>query len=326
MYFFSEGNYVKAFIGAEEYKIDTNGEVVLIGTVQRISHGPGRMSTDIQPSFPIYLQKRDEPNLQLAGFKGGISFEGSTLRKGLTSVLSDDAALCDYIMDKKLEFKDLENIVSLYNPKRGDAPLSIDGFEVKKEKKFITSYLDKEMIFNLEIGKPLGDRYGLGLGLGLRSSFYRFISYGGELGVTKQKNIDDEKLMDNHPMNEVNQYGGWNKVPITQDDLSNDLMFRFNTFLGLQLPMDMGRFYLVPAAHISLGGVIGLKYAAINYGPMINMDLGFPLKNRSIFFIGGGYRYSTPLVSDEDKELGTYANFSSYEPFTTVFVRVGYKF
>lgn len=181
----SKSEHLAAYVGAREYNIAPSGEVLLIGTTQTIHHGPSRGTTSIQPSFPVYMTKKNETELANVGVRGGVSFEGSALRSGITRFLADDPALCDYIRNQKLEYRNIPHIVSLYNPERGNEPLYVEGKEVKIEKKFITNFFDRELIYNLEAGKPSGSRYGGELGLGIRSSIFKFVSYGGDLGIAR---------------------------------------------------------------------------------------------------------------------------------------------
>lgn len=127
-------------------------------------------------------------------------------------------------------------------------------------------------------------------------------------------------------MHIVSRMGGWENVAVIPEDLTNSVHFRFNTYVGAQLPMDFGKIYLIPAAHISLGGLFGTNYGALNYGPMFNLDLGIPLKTGSVLLLGGGYRHCIPIVNDDTRQEGTYSGFNTYEPFSAISLRIGYKF
>lgn len=326
VYRLSKAENLTAYVGAEDYSINSSGSVMLIGTRQVINHGGNQGSTVIQPSYPVYLMKRDDKSLNLVGLHGGVEFEGSALRSGLVRFLADDPKLCDYILDRKLEYNNIDDIVHLYNPNRGDAPLIVDGKEFTVVKRFFTNALNNELIFTLELGKPLDENYGVEFGLGVRSSFFKFVSYGADIGMSMMKTVDEEKRIENHLMHIVTQAGGWENVPVIPEDMVNGVHFRFNAYIGGQLPMDLGKIYLIPAAHISLGGMFGANYGAVNYGPMFNLDLGFPLKHGSVMLVGAGYRHSIPIVSEESRLETTYPGFSTYSPFNTLFLRVGFKF
>lgn len=61
--------------------------------------------------------------------------------------------------------------------------------------------------------------------------------------------------------------------------------------------MQFDKIYIVPAAHLALGGILGNNYGALHYGPMANLDLGIKLQNHRILFLGVGFKYNIPLVS-----------------------------
>lgn len=324
----SESDFLTAYVGAPMYQIADNGEVFLVGSKQVINQGPSRGSITINPSFNVYMMKKDDRVPTCVGFRGGISFEASALRVGITRFLEDDPMLCSYIRDQKLGYEQIDQIVELYNPLRGSSPLVVDGVEFSKDNRFLTNRFNKELMYTLEGGKsvsnqaePIGNQFGPEFGLGIRSSVFKFISYGTDIGVATMKTVDDIKRIENHPMNTIE--GGWEDVPVIPEDLVNGAYFRFNTYIGGQLPMDFGKIYVIPAAHITFGGLAGSNYGACNYGPMFNLDFGFTMKNDLIFLIGVGYRHSIPIVKEDTRLPASYPGFNTYGPFNTAFVRIG---
>ncbi|MDR0799196.1 MAG: hypothetical protein LBN18_05510 [Dysgonamonadaceae bacterium] len=127
------------------------------------------------------------------------------------------------------------------------------------------------------------------------------------------------KRIENHP-------GNWNNAPVIPEDFSKASLFRFNTFLGLQLPLDLKKIYVVPAGHISFGGVFSADYATLHYGPMATLDFGFKMKYGSILFIGAGYRRNIPLKSEEGKAEVSAPGFEAYQPYGNLMFRLSYKY
>jgi hypothetical protein len=315
----AEGPYVSAYIGAENYGFDSGGDLKLIGTRQRINTGVG--TTIIQPSYPVFMMKKDDKELTLVALTEGIQFEGSAFRSGVTHFLNDDPKLCEYIRYEKWGFENIDDIIAGYNPDRGNGNLVINGITIAPpEKKLLTGDLDKEMIIYVESAIPSDRNYTTQFGLGIRSSIYRFLAYGADLGVASAKYVDDIKRIENHPGNQ------WVDAPVIDADLSKQTLFRFNLFAGGQLPLDLKKVYLVPGAHIAFGGMFGTEYSTLYYGPMATLDLGFKLKDGSIFMIGGGYRRNIPLKSDEDKAEASAPGFEAYKPYENMLIRLSYKF
>jgi hypothetical protein len=221
---------------------------------------------------------------------------------------------------QKWGYEDLEIIVKNYNPNRGDEKLSINGAVVEPVKRsLLTDDFDKEMFWYIETAIPSVNYYGAQFGIGVRTSAYKFLSYGADLGYASAKYIDDIKRIENHP-------GHWADAPFEEADLSKQSLFRFNVFAGAQLPFALEKVYLKPAAHITFGGMLGTEYAAYNYGPMATLDVGFRMKQGAILLIGGGYRRNIPLKSQEDKDKASAPGFAAYEAYGNLLFRISYKF
>ena len=92
------------------------------------------------------------------------------------------------------------------------------------------------------------------------------------------------------------------------------------------MPFGLKKVYLVPAAHIAFGGMLGNNYSTLYYGPMATLDVGFKLKRGDILLIGGGYRRNIPLKGDEGKAEASAPGFDAYEPYNNIIVRLSYKF
>lgn len=299
----AEGPYVSAYIGAEGYRLNADGTVELVGTRQVIGTGHG--TAIINPSFPVYMLKGGNKASVNVGLKEGVSFEGSAFRSGVSRYLSDDPTLCEYMRQEKWDFDNIATIMMNYNLHRGNSELVIDGkVIIPKKRSILTNDLDGEMIFALEAALPADNLYGPQFGLGIRSSKYKFFSYGGDLGFASVKYIDDVKWIENHPM-----ITGQPETPATDADFSKSTLFRFNAFAGGQLPLRFGNVYLVPAAHFVFGGTLGTEYSTFYYGPMGTLDLGFRLKHGDIFFVGAGYRQNIPLKGEEAKAEASVPGF-----------------
>lgn len=314
----AKGQYASAYIGAEGYSINHDGSISLSGTRQVLNHGTG--TAIINPSFPVYMIKDGDKVLTNVALKEGVSFEGSAFRSGVSRYLSDDSQLCEYMRQEKWDFENLEAIIRNYNPDRGGEKLIIDGIAIEPKKKgLFTDNLDREMLFYVESAIPSDDIYGTQFAIGIRTSAYKFLSYGADLGYASAKYIDQVKRIENHP-------GNWVDTPISDDDFSKQSLFRFNTFLGGQLPFDLRKFYLIPAAHITFGGMLGNGYSTLNYGPMVTLDFGFKMKRGDILLIGAGYRHNIPLKGDEGKAEASAPGFEAYEPYDNLLIRLSYKF
>ena len=316
----AEGPYVSAYIGAEGYTINYDGTISLAGTRQVLQTGAS--TAIINPSFPVYLIKQGDKALVNVALKDGVSFEGSAFRAGVSRYLADDPKLGEYIRSEKWDFNNLGIIVRNYNPARGNGELlAIDGVTVEPTKRGIfTNALDKEMLFYVESTIPSDDTYGTQFAIGLRTSAFKFLSYGADIGYASAKYIDESKRFENHPINSLPD------AFVIDDDLSKQGLFRFNTFLGGQLPFDLKKVYLIPAAHISFGGMLGNEYSTLNYGPMMTLDVGLKLKHGDILLIGGGYRRNIPLKGDEGKEEASAPGFEAYKPYNNILIRLAYKF
>lgn len=313
----SEGPYASAYIGADFYKITPNGEIELGGYRQVIYRPNG--SVILNPSFPIYLMKKGDRGLTTVSLKEGISFEESSFRSGVSRFFADDPKLSEYMRHQKWKFDDLNIIIKNYNPNRGNGDLTINGITIAPLKKsLLTRDFDKELFWTLETAIPSDEHYGSQYALGIRSTLFRFMSYGVNAGFGSVEYIDDVKRVENHP-------GNWIEAPAIESDFSKQNSFRINTFAGAQLSFDLGKIYLVPAAHISFGGLMGVEYQALNYGPMATLDIGFKLKKGGILLLGGGYNYNIPLKSEEDKETASAPGFKAYEPYSSLLFRISYK-
>lgn len=314
----AEGRYASAYIGAERYSLNPDGTVKLEGTRQVINTGTSRAI--IQPSFPVYMLKEGGKALVNVALKEGIKFEGSAFRSGVSHYLFDDPTLCEHMRQEKWDFDNIGTIITNYDPHRGNNELVIDGKVIEpKKRSLLTNDFDGEMFFSLEAAFPTDDLYGPQFGLGIRTSKYKFLTYGADLGFASAKYIDQVKWLENHPV-----ITGKPETPATDTDFSKSTLFRVNAFAGGQLPFCFGKIYVIPAAHIVLGGMVGSGYNTLYYGPMGTLDLGFRLKRGDIFFIGAGYRHNISLISD--KESSSVTGFDAYEPYGNLLVRIGYKF
>ncbi len=319
-----EGANVSAYIGAEVYDVHSDGEVYLVGRSQLLNTGTvGAIGTNyarVNPSYPIYMIKKGGNALIYVAVREGVNFEASSFRSGVSRFLSDDAALVQHIRKEKWDFNNIGTIVEVYNPNRGNQPLVIDGVTIQpKEKRLITTDLDRELILSFETAFPTDKNYGTQFGIGIRSSFKRFFAYGGDLGYASAKFVDDIERVFNHPADELET------APVIDEDFSKNGQFRFNFYGGLQLPLNLNRFYLIPSAHYSFGAALGTEYGGLHHGPMAMLDFGIALRKGSILLIGGGYRHNFPIVSAEEKESMSYPGFEAYKPYGSLLLRIGYK-
>ncbi len=317
----AEGPYVTAYIAGLTYSIKPDGNIELSGIRQRIDHGPSRGSTVINPSFPIYFDKKGEDKLVYVGVQGGVNFEAASFRAGVSHSLADDPKLCEYIRREKLGVDDLPFMVENYMPDRGDESLVADGKEVEaRKRKTITNDLDRELFWYSELAIPSNDHYGTQWGVGIRSSFYRFFTYGFDLGAGSADYITQEKRLENHGGN------GFMTATVIDDDFSRGGLFRANAYVGPQLPLNFGRVYLVPAAHFSLGALLNEEYPAASYGPMTTLDFGIKRRRGGIVMLCTGYRYNTSLVSEDTKEELSYPGFEAHQSYGAFLIRLSYKF
>lgn len=314
-----EGLHASAYIGAESYGINSDGSLELTGTRQQIN--TGHSIAIIQPSYPIYMMKKGDKGLTFVALTKGIQFEGSAFRSGVTHFLRDDPKLCEYIRHEKWDFKNINDIITSYNPDRGDEDLVINGITIApRKKKLLTGDFDKEMIFYVESAIPSDRNYSTQFGLGIRTSAYKFLAYGADLGFASAKYVDEVKRVENHPG------GQWTNAPVIDADLSKQTLFRLNMFAGGQLPLDLKKVYLIPGVHIGFGGMFGTEYSTLYYGPMTTLDLGFKLKGGSILMLGGGYRRNILLKGDEGKSEASASGFEAYKPYGNILIRLSYKF
>lgn len=315
----SEGPHVSAYVGAASYRINADGSVSFGGVRQVINHGNG--TAIVNPSFPVYMMKKGDDALTNVALTKGISFEDSAFRSGLSNFLHDDPKLSQHMRDEKWNFEDMNTIVQNYNPHRGDADLVVNGETVTpKKRSIITNDLNKEMLWYVEAALPSDKHYGPQFGIGIRSTIAKFFTYGVDLGYASAEYLDEVKRIENHPG------GNWTDAPVIDEDFSKQGLFRLNGSVGAQLPLDLKKVYLIPGAHLSLGGMFGTDYSTLYYGPMGTLDIGFKLGRGNILFIGAGYRHLTPLKSDEAKEEHSAPGFKAYEPYGNVVIRAAYKF
>lgn len=315
----SEGPHVAAYVGAASYHINSDGSVSFGGIRQVVNHGNG--TAIINPSFPVYMIKKGEDALTNVALTKGVSFEDSSFRSGLSHFLSDDPKLGEHMRDEKWGFDDINTIVQNYNPNRGDAALTIDGTTIlPKKKSILTNDLNNEMLWYVESALPTDDNYSTQFGIGIRSTIAKFFTYGVDLGYASAKYIDETKRIENHPG------GNWVDAPVEEKDLSKQGLFRINGSIGGQLPFNLKKVYLIPGAHLALGGMFGTEYSTLYYGPMATFDVGFKLGRGNILLIGAGYRHNIPLKGDDGKEENSAPGFKAYEPYDNILIRAAYKF
>lgn len=314
----AEGTHLSTYVGAENYRINADGSISLGGTRQVVNHGNSTMI--VNPSFPVYMIKEGETALTQVAVTKGVSFEGSAFRSGISRFLLDDPKLGEHIRHQKWTIDNIQAITRNYNPNRGHNALVIDGETIPPHKRsLITEVFDNEMIFYGEVAIPSEKYYGTQFGIGIRTSKYKFLTYGGDIGYASAKYIDEVKRIENHP-------GNWVDAPVEDRDFSKTSLFRFNASVGAQLPLDLQKVCLIPAAHFSFGATLGNNYSTLYYGPMATLDVGFKLRRGDIFLIGAGYRHNISLKSNDDKEEASAPGFKAYEPYNNLVLRIAYKF
>lgn len=329
MYWFAkmaEGPHLKTYILALKFNVNIYGKLLLIGeklVIRTWGNTPGSFSPmTIPQSFPIYMKRENDSILTAVGLHNGIKFEDSALRGGITRYLSDDRALCNLIRSNKLRFDDISLINKLYIPSRKDEPLTCEGAEMRiKEEEFFTNYFDRELVWKLEMDKPTdGNFHGTQIRLGLQSSFYKYITYGGELGYGSAVFVDYLNLPPN--FNKANDH-------LVDGYFKRSHGMLLNVFMGVQLPMKCNHFYLIPGVNVGLGALIAeanQDIATPHYAPTVTIDFGLKTSGGSVLFLGAGYRHIVPLVSQEAKERETYSGFSYYHHYSSLFLRVGFMF
>jgi len=319
----AESKYITAYISAEGYRIRSDGSLELGGYTFSYSTGPNGARAVEQPSFPVYMKKKDAEFPTCVGWKGGISNEGSVLRGGVSRYLKDDPQLTEYVRRAKWGVKDIDKIVENYIPNRSaDQPLALVS-TAPIPPKFISNDFTKETIVYFETafpqsGKPM-------FGLGMKYIPVKYITSGATVGYASVKYVSYDKRIDNHPF-----ISSENKSPLTDpvipEDYATANCINGNIFAGVQLPMDLKKIYLIPSASMNIGGLFSSDYMTFYYGPVGMIDVGFKLKYGSSLLIGGGYRYNIPIKSAEKKAEASYPGYDAFSPFGSLLLRLTCRF
>jgi hypothetical protein len=316
----SQGPYVRTFIMAQGYEIDTDGSLIVLGS-STTYYSNNVPTMNIQPSYPVYMIKNGEEIATNISLHGGVKFEDSSFRGGFSRYLSDDKTICDLIRKNKLGFNDIDMINKLYDPNRGNAPLIYNNQEITIEPDhFFTNYFNRELEWKFEFDKPFDSQHGVQARIGLQSSFLKFFTYGFEVGYGSAIFADETLLPPYYEMN---------NTIITNEYLVKSHGMLINTFLGTHLPMDLKSFYLIPGFSVALGGLIcenNSTAITFHYAPTVTLDFGFKSKYGNVIFIGTGFRHNVPIVSQEKREDQTYNGFSYYNNYNSLFFRIGYQF
>lgn len=314
----AKGTNVRTFIMAQGYEISTYGYLVITGT-STTYYTNNIQTMKIQPSYPVYMIKNGEEVATIISLHGGIKFEDSAFRGGVSKYLSDDSEICKLIRNNKLGFDDLDMINKLYNPNRANMPLIYKNEVIRiKPDQFFTEYFNKELRWKFEFDIPLDNQHGVQARFGLQSSFMKFFTYGFDVGYGSATFVEEGLLP---------PY--FNNKPITEEYLVNASGIAFNGSLGTHLPMDLKSCYLVPGVSVALGALIcENNESAFNlyYAPTFTLDVGLKLKYGNVVFIGAGLRNHVPIVSQEARDNQTYNGFAYYTNYNSLFLRIGYQF
>ncbi len=118
----SSGQYVDAFVWSRNYRVDENGDIKLVGIATRSGYGAASKNL---PTFYIYFQKKNDELLQNVGMlkTPGVIGANPAFRRGVRKYLKDDPKLCEYIKQHKLGLDNVDEIVGLYDPNRGNKPI-----------------------------------------------------------------------------------------------------------------------------------------------------------------------------------------------------------
>ncbi|MDR0538524.1 MAG: hypothetical protein LBH04_10880 [Tannerellaceae bacterium] len=312
------GKYVSAYIGASGYKINSKGTLLLGSPSQQMINANGIVTT-IPPSFPVYMIKKGEEKLSQVGLvEGKIINESGNFRGVVSRYLKDDPQLTEYIRKARWGYEHVEDIVKAYVPNRSPRQkLNLPPIPPLSNK-LMTDDFTKDLILYLE--SAISPGHSSTIAIGIRYSCYRNILLGGSVGYASVK----------YGFEDMSGYfnGEYQITP----DTKYPLMFKressatFNFYGGLQLPMDLHSFYLIPSASFNLGAYGGSKYSAFYLGPLIMSDIGFKLAYGSSLLVGLGFGYMSPLVGNATRLEGTFPGYNQYAPFNAMFLRIGYKY
>lgn len=319
-----EGDNAAAYIGASAYKVNPDGTPHFIGITLRIDNK--KDTATIQPSFPLYITRKKDKQLQVATFIGQ-RYEASAFRSGFSRVLKDDPMLCEYMREQQWGYKNLPDLIENYTPDRKENQLTVSGKVVeRKPQKLITEDLNKSVVFFADYlfsDNKVFNVYGSGLNVGVRSATARFFTYSAGIGYAKGQYIDDEKLNKKYP--ELWQQ----EIEVAQDDFSEATCFNSNIFLGGQIPFRVQKFYLIPAAGWNFGALWSMDFGAVYHGLQLSFDLGFKMKYRSVLFAGLGFHQVNPVKKESDSDNWVYHSnprFFRYPDANAVTFRIGYKY
>ena len=321
-----EGANVSAYIGAADYKINEDGTPHFVGISARIEHNDG---TDlIPPSFPLYVARKNDKQLQLVTFIGE-DYDATTFRKQISRVLRNDPILCEYLREQKWGYEDLHNIVENYNPNRVDTQLTVNGEEIKcNPQKLITDELNGEMILFVDYLHPnnkVFNIYGDGLNIGLRRIAARFFTGSVGIGYEKAQYVDDEIRRKKHP----DIWGPNKEYEVASDEFSETNCFNINIFVGGQAPFHIQKFYIIPSVGWNFGTLMSKNFATEYHGLQLSFDLGYKTKYGSVLFAGLSFRQMKPVKKKQDTENWAYHSsprFFKYPDVDAVALRIGYKF
>jgi len=322
-----EGANASAYIGAAAYEINKDGTPHFIGVSARIQNANGKDSI-IQPSFPLYVYRKKDNQLQLVSFIGK-GYEPAAFREGISRILKDDPMLCEYLHEQKWDYEDLQNFIENYNPNRKEKQLTVNGKAVERKlQKLITEDLNGKVVFFIDYLHPdnkVFSVYGNGLNIGIRTTVVRFFTGSVGIGYGKAQYVDDKKVNGKYP----DLGGGWQFFEVTQDVFSETSCFNANVFLGGQIPFRIQRIYLIPAAGWNFGTLWSMDFATNYHGLQLSFDLGYKMKYGNILFAGLNFRQMNSLEKKSDADNWVYRShprFFKYPDVDVIALRVGYKF
>jgi hypothetical protein len=153
----------------------------------------------------------------------------------------------------------------------------------------------------------------------------KFVRVSAGVGYASLQYVSYEQRLENHPVISAENKGPYTD-PVIPEDYATAKCFYFNVAAGGQMPFDLKKIYLIPAAQIFFGGLTSSNYSALYYGPVGELDLGLKLRYGSSLLFGLGYRYNVPTKSAAARQEASYPGYKAYPSFGAPFVRIAYMF
>ncbi|AFR34716.1 hypothetical protein [Riemerella anatipestifer] len=269
-----EGPNLRAFIRGDNYILEQDKiNLVNIGNNYSVN------------SFSVYLQKKGD-YAHFIGLHKGVANEDSSLRRGMVKYLSDDEKLSDNILDSRLAFDDICDVVNDYNTGKIRYTKRVQDSTTRRFQDDIEASVLASVA--LESGIQNGTPKSAFIEFKAPMFSSRFLYWGISVGAGFANSVDEKKL----PLY-------FDNVPESIDDyvVKNKLSAMVGGMVGFQIPIKLNnKKALVPSLDYDLKTY---GFTTVIHGPRLGLAYRIPHKYGSSFVIYGGAKYNMPIFPED---------------------------